>query len=68
MIKQDKYEILNSFGNPSLNIYSIKSKAESKTKNNFDLYNKFNIDIKNKDKEKLSKNEFERNMVKISSC
>ena len=62
MIKQDKYEILNSFGNPSLNIYSIKSKAESKTKNNFDLYNKFNIDIKNKDKEKLSKNDDNENI------
>ena len=52
IVKIEKYDNLNSFGNRSSNIYSIKSKLESKTKSNLDLFNKFNVDDRCKDKEK----------------
>ena len=52
IVKIEKYDNLNSFGNRSSNIYSIKSKLESKTKSNIDLFNKFNVDDRCKDKEK----------------
>ena len=40
----------------------MKSKVETKTKSNFDLYNKFNVDIKDKYKTKLSQNDNNENI------
>ena len=51
-VKIEKFDNFNSFGNRSSNIYSIKSKIESKTKSNIDLFNKFNVDNRCKEKEK----------------
>ena len=62
LIQRDKSDNVNSIGNPSLNIYSMKSKVETKTKSNFDLYNKFNVDIKDKYKTKLSQNDNNENI------
>ena len=63
MIKLEKCNNnINSFGNRNSNIYSIKSKIESKTKSNNDLFNKFNVDIRNKEKVKLSSKDINDNI------
>mgnify|MGYP006916098733 FL=1 len=52
--KLGKYNSFNPLENQSINLYSLKSKMDNKSRTNIHLINKFNFDMKNKTKEKLS--------------